>query len=417
MIVRKGSYLFRGGSCNGNFFTFNSYVARLYGKLCTFKASKDLRMFVLTHDSLKSTFKYLSEDTKLIMSFVFGTGLLRKDQEKTYRKITGLKSVKSVASKTPGKRLSLTEFDSVAFRAFAKEFLLKKGFDGMYMPTRFTTNKKVFHSEIYIPNTKGRLESSRIQNIPELFIKYTKGTTRLIKPYRHFIPYLGGGMAIKMYLRARGINTAKTSDFDFKFAVPRSIRTQKQIDALAELMKRIMEYHVSGFVRFLNRMNIRAVYTVRELAGVPTNKPGGPNYKKVYKVYNFSIVTPEKTYELVDTSLVVVPGITRKTHLSKKWSNTFKIPIQNLQHMWKDTLYVLAGSFVKKSIMLRNPINGDKKEKGIKNAIRTGHLSYLTAKRKKSRRLVTLARRLIDNVASRNKRSGIKHSRQILKLL
>ena len=88
-----------------------------------------------------------------------------------------------------------------------------------------------------------------------------------------------------------------------------------------------------------------------------------------------------------------------------------------IRDRWKDTLYVLAGSFVYKNIMLRNPINGDKKEKGLKNAMRAGHLSYLTARRRGTAHLVWLARRLIEDVAARDKKAGIRNSRKIMEQL
>lgn len=230
--------------------------------------------------------------------------------------------------------------------------------------------------------------------------------------------FLSGGMAVKLYLKARGISTAKTNDFDFKFAVPRPLKTLKQIEFLSKLMKHIIQRHMNGFVKFLNKNGIPSSLEVRELEGVPLDKPGGdPNYKKVYKVFNFSVHSRGRKYELVDTSLVVVPGITRKKHLSLKWSRVFGFPIQTLTRLWKDTLYVLAGSFVDKKIMLRNPINGEKKEKGIKNAIRAGHLSYLTSKRRGTAYMVDLSRKLIENVAARNKKAGIRDSRKILNQL
>ena len=183
-------------------------------------------------------------------------------------------------------------------------------------------------------------------------------------------------------------------------------------------MYELMYRHLSGFVRFLNRNGYGpASLIVRELAGVPVDKPGGPNYKKVYSVYNFSVKINNRKYELVDSSLVVVPAINRKTHISLKWSKKFGFPVQTLTRMWKDTLYVLAGSFVYKKIMLRNPINGEKKSKGLKNAMRAGHLSYLTSKRRGTAHLVWLARKLIDDVAARNKKAGIINSREIMKQL
>ena len=90
------------------------------------------------------------------------------------------------------------------------------------------------------------------------------------------------------------------------------------------------------------------------------------------------------------------------------------MPIEKLYYMWNDTLALLAGSFTKKSIMLRNPINGNKKEKGIKNAIRVGHLSFLTSKQAK---IVRLARQLVLDIAMRNKKRATESSKSILNIL
>jgi hypothetical protein len=353
-------------------------------------------------------------------------------------------NIRSVHSKnTPGQRLSVTEIDSIALASFSKEFVAKHGYDGVYMPTKKSKfHKGIFHSEIFISkrgvlipsstttnnkntaSVSGKKTSSSFirSNIPisELFVKYTRNTKTLLKPHpSQFVMFLGGGMAVKLYLRARGIKTAKTSDFDFKFAVPRVLKTKKQIEKYSNMMRVIMYRHVSGFVRFLNRNGIPASMEFKEVEGVPIDKPGGleTHKKKVYKVYNYTIVTPGgKKHELVDTSLVVIPGITRN-HISLKWSRKFGMPIQTLTKLWKDTLYVLAGSFVVDTIKLRNPINGAKKEKGIKNAMRAGHLSYLTAKKRGTARLVNLSRKLIANVVARNKKSGTIHSKKIMRLL
>jgi hypothetical protein len=433
--------LYRGGTYKTGmaFFTQDPKVASMYGKIHAFKTKKQrLRLFKVTHTSLKKVFKYLSENTRLLLKFIFGTNTSIDIQGDILKKLTGKTSTKG---RGPGQRLSLTEIDAIAFRALCKEYVNKHGYDGIYVPPKFTKFHRggMFHSEIFISRSgllvpikspviattkikKGPVSMSVNENtIADLFAKYTKGTRSLLKPFSHFVPFLGGGMAVKMYLEARGIQTAKTSDFDFKFAVPSSLKTQKRINTLSNEMYTIMYRHVSGFVSFLNRNGYGpAELIVRELKGVPIDKPGigGPNYKKVYKVYNFSIKTRSgKLDELVDASLVVVPGITRRRHISLKWSRKFGFPIQTLTRLWKDTLYVLAGSFVHKKTMLRNPINGSKKEKGIKNAIRAGHLSYLTSKRRGTAHLVWLARKLIEDIAARDKKSGTKSSKEIMSQL
>lgn len=431
--IKKGTLLYRGGTCkSGNaFFTTQTKVAQMYGsQLCKYKSKRNIKLFKITHESLKRVFKYLSPNTRLLLKFIFGTETSFNVQKDILKKLTGEKITKKGGL---GQRLSLTEIDYIVFKSLCRELRV----DGIYVPPRFTKFHKggIFHSEIFISKQgllepvsitkiKSQKEGSRSfsRRIPmsELFIKYTKGTRGLLRPYpSKFVVFLGGGMAVKLYLRARGIPTAKTSDFDFKFAVPNTLRTQKEINKNAEIMRRIMHRHVSRFVRFLNRNGIPSSFIERELKGVPLDKPGGnPNYKKVYKVYNYTIRTKDgRSYELVDTSLVSVPGITRKKYLSLKWSRKFGFPIQNLTHLWRDTLYVLAGSFVHEKTLLRNPINGEKKEKGIKNAIRAGHLSYLTSKRRGTAYLVHLARKLIEDIAVRNKKAGVRNSKEILNQL
>ncbi len=425
--------LYRGGTYRTGmaFFTRDPKVAHMYGKVHAFESKRALKLFKVTHASIKKVFKYLSSNLVLLLKFIFGTDTTRSIQSNILKKITG----KGSRVTGPGQRLSLTEIDSIAFAAFCKEYVNKHGYDGIYVPPKFTQFHRggTFHSEIFISRrgllnnvpyktkftgTKQTARSFSIRKdvpLSELYTLYTKGTRSLLKPFRHFVPFLGGGMAVKLYLGARGIKTAiRTSDFDFKFAVPRTLKTKTRIDKLSNEMYSVIYNHVSGFVRFLNRNGYGpAELYSRELKGVPIDKPGGPNYKKVYRVYNFSIKINGRTQELVDTSLVVVPGVTRR-HLSLKWSRKFGFPIQTLTRLWKDTLYVLAGSFVHKKIMLRNPINGEKKEKGIKNAIRAGHLSYLTSKRRGTAHLVWLARRLIEDIAARDKKAGVRNSRQIM---
>lgn len=430
--------LYRGGTYKSGmaFFTPDKKVAKMYGpSVYAFKTKKPLKLFKVTHTSLKNVFKYLSPNTKLLLKFIFGTDTTHNIQRNILKKLTGEnKTSDSKNTHGSGQRLSLSEIDSIVFRAFAKE--LRGKYDGIYVPKRFTKFHEggVFHSEIYISKYGllkpiGKINTvsdrgvgkSQPTNVPmsELFIRFTKNTKSLLKPHPFkFVMFLGGGMAVKLYLRARGISSAKTSDFDFKFAVPTALKKQSDINTLSEIMKHTMQRHMNGFIRFLNRNGIPSKLEIKELKGVPLDKPGSSTEdKKVYKVYNFSIHSRGKRYELVDTSLVVVPGISRKEHLSLKWSRKIGFPIQKLNRLWKDTLYILAGSFVNKKIMLRNPINGEKKEKGIKNAIRTGHLSYLTARRKGTAYLVDLSRRLIEDIATRNKKAGIKNSKEIINQL
>lgn len=258
-------------------------------------------------------------------------------------------------------------------------------------------------------------------SLPRLFAEYTKRTRYLMVPHREFIHYLGGGMAVKLYLQGRGIKPVFTQDFDFKFAVPTTIKSQEKIEELSEKMKRVMTRHMKGFVRFLNKVeNIRAVLHVTPIEGVPLNKPGpSSTSKKVYKAFTFSISGlpgKEEPVQLVDTSLVTVPGIQR-THLSRKWSVKFGMPVMNLTHMWRETMYIFAGSFVLKTAQYRNPINGNKKEKGLKNAVRAGHLTYLSKRYKSTKQLVKFSRQLVGDVIVRDKKKSIEDSKKVMNQL
>ena len=386
--------LYRGGSRNGRFFTFSPGVAKRYGKVWTFETQRKLRLFRLSHSSLvRKVFPHVPESTRIALSLVFGTGTKLKRQLKV---LTG--KTPGIKSAVKGQRVSFVNVDRDAYNALYRDFLSKRGYDGTISGIKKSrVHGGTFHGEVYIHSP----HTVFTRSLQDLFVEYTRKTTRLIKPYHDFVQFLSGGMAIKLYLEARGIRTVDTSDFDFKFAVSKPLLTQKDIDEKSQKMFKIMYEHMKGFGK---------PFTWRELAGVPLASPGAKDGKLVYKVFTFSV----HGHDLVDTSLVVYPGITRDSHLSRRWTMYFRMPIEKLYYMWKDTLALLAGSFTDKGIMLRNPINGDKKEKGIKNAIRIGHISFLTTKKDK---VVRLARQLVITIAMRNKKKATNLSKSILGLL
>jgi hypothetical protein len=93
----------------------------------------------------------------------------------------------------------------------------------------------------------------------------------------------------------------------------------------------------------------------------------------------------------------------------------FGMGIPKLKYLWKDTVQLLAGSFIDPSIKLRNPIYGNKKEKGIKNTYRSLNLLKLVPKRKD--RLIGLSKKLVGNIMTGNKKAGETDSRKILQLI
>jgi hypothetical protein len=396
--------LYRGGPRQGKFFTTNPVIARGYGShIHAFRPKKRLKLFVITHASLKKVFTHVSERTRILLESVFGTTTHLKTQIKA---IQG-KTPKGVKSVIKGQRVSISSIDFAAHEALYREYLKPRGFDGTYSPTKKSRfHGGSFHHEVYIHSPEKTLSPAK-QSIQSLFIEYTKGTRILLKSHRDFVQFLGGGMAIKLYLAGKGIDTAETFDFDFKFAVPRPIRTKKELDEKSVHMFSIMINHMKGFAKFLARP---VSLSVRELTGVPVDKVGGPGgEKKVYKVFTFSITGKD----LIDASLVLYPGITRSKMINDIWSKRLGMPIERPKYMWLDTMHVLTGSFVKPSMKLRNPLNGDKKEKGLKNAVRAGHLSFLIKKNP----LVTMSRKLITDIALRDRKSAYKLARTIFKRL
>ena len=433
VILPKGLKLYRGDCRKTNWYALDKPTARLYGKkVCMFEANKTLRLFRLNHTTLKLVFKYLRPLTVKLLKFAFGTGTIRKSQSKQYRRLIGTpkKGGMSLNYRTlPGQRLSVSEIDTKALGLFARDFLTRNGYDGTLMPRKSSKfHKGTFHSEMFL--TRPVLVSKKPlgmrarphPSLQEMFVRYTSGTKRLQRAYgKRMIVFLTGGMAIKLYLGARNAHLSPkvrdTKDFDFKFAVPEPLRTSREIETYVQAMSRIMTSHMVGFIKYLNsRWGLSATLVFKEIQGVPLHKAGGPNIKKIYRVFNFGVRTRPggPIEELVDSSLVVYPAVDRE-HLNLKFSRMFGMGIPKLKYLWKDTVQLLAGSFVDPSVKLRNPLYGDLKEKGLKNTNRARNLSKLV--RKSRDPLVVLSKKLNRNIMTRNEASGEKDSRKILALL
>lgn len=396
---------------------------------------RTLKLFRMNHTSLKKVFSQLRPITVKLLKFAFGTDVERKVQSKYFYKLFGTpknSNIKLNYGSLPGQRLSMKVIDARVFKMFARDFLTRNGYDGAFVSRKVSSfHKKVLRTEIFITRPMDTLVNVRVaptpikkhQSLQDMFIKYTSGTKRLLRPYRAdgMTLFLTGGMAIKLYLGARHANISKrvadTSDFDFKCAVPESLKTERSIESHALAMKRIMTGHMVGFVKYLvDTCGLPTILIIKEVKGAPLQKAGGPSIKKLYKVYNFAIQLGPKSpvEELVDVSLVVYPSIGRD-HLNLKFSRMFGMGIPKLKYLWKDTVRLLAGSFVDPLIKLRNPIYGNKKEKGLKNTHRIRNLSKLVGRPKDP--LVIAAKKLTENVSAKSKTAGEKVSREILRLI
>jgi hypothetical protein len=93
----------------------------------------------------------------------------------------------------------------------------------------------------------------------------------------------------------------------------------------------------------------------------------------------------------------------------------FGMGIPKLKYLWKDTVRLLAGSFVDPLIKLRNPLYGNKKEKGLKDTNRVRNLAILVGRSKDP--LVIASKKLAENIAAKKKTAGERNSRKILRLI
>ena len=223
-------------------------------------------------------------------------------------------------------------------------------------------------------------------------------------------------MAVRLYMQARKQKLTgtvrRTSDFDFTFAIPGKLTSEKKVSSYVFSMRRIMTAHLNAFIRYLNRnfkgINARLKVTTfgRSPADTPRVQIPGTG-RKIYQVITYQVVTGKnEVTDLVDTALAVYPGASRSM-LHLPFSYKIGIPVQRLRYQLKDTLALLSGSIIHKGLISqRNPITGKKKEKGAKNLERAaGLLKIVGSSKKYYKNLTNLAYKalpLIESVANKN---------------
>jgi len=200
------------------------------------------------------------------------------------------------------------------------------------------------------------------------FLKYCKTHAGLLKPHSKFVVMLGGGMAVKLYLKARGVSpipkkVADTSDFDFTFATRHPL-TPAEVKTYTTAMYKVMMGYLEKFVP-PDKLQVSS-YKAKGTGLIPATG------KKAYHVIQFRLDGDD----FVDCTLAYVPHVSY-SHIDMEVSKPFGLPIQILNYMYKSVMVVLAGSFVYKGIMKRNPITGKNPEKGLKNAARVKALRKL----------------------------------------
>jgi len=445
-VIPKGARVYKGmprgmhPRRTRNFFLTSSVrSARGYGPtINTYVATKPLRLFVLSHRNVNLLLdKYpMSPAAKVMLRLALGTRTTRARQHLAYRVVLRGKGYLPGARNTrPGQRLSIGDLDHQVFEKLSREFLVPEKYDGYYAPAKPSIfHGGIFHSEIMIarpmhaikPAPRAVLQVQRrpgvshaqiIKRLPALFVEYSKTQRRLLRPYGGFIPYLGGGMAVKLYLEARAIKAPpkvlQTTDFDFTFAVPKRLTTKADVGARVIGMRKVMTTHLEGFVTWLGRsFGVRPQIVVKDF--VPPVRLLPTTGKRIYQVISYGLQFPgvAKPVDFVDTTLAHVPGMSRD-HIHHVFSRSFGMPIERLKTMYKNVLVVLAGSFVTKDPALksRNPLTGNRAEKGLKNTARLATLIRANAQS------TTPARGLVNAIKRGDKKTAVKKARLVIKNL
>ena len=259
----------------------------------------------------------------------------------------------SISNTRRGERLSYKNLNKMAFGNLTKEFLIPEGYDGYYAPKKKSLfHGGTFHSEIMLANAYQKIEhvrgaapvvSSRSFKwaLPRIFMDFCKGTTRLTRQYGGgLVIFCTGGMAVRLYLQQRRSQLPpkirRTSDFDFTFAVPRKLRSEKEVESYTYTMRKIMTAHLNAFVRYLNReySGINATLRVNRYRRSPYDNPRlqvPGTGRRVYQVFTYQIATGNgEIIDLADTALAVYPGASRSM-LHLPFSYKIGIPIQRLK--------------------------------------------------------------------------------------
>lgn len=225
--------------------------------------------------------------------------------------------------------------------------------------------------------------------ISEKFLQYCHKHPSLLRWRPNFKVYLGGGMAVKLYLMSLNKpvprEVGKTRDFDFTFAVDHPL-SEDEVSKYSLEMYNIMYNFIKGFTR-PDALKIKS-YERKSL--IPSTG------KRTYHVIEFG-------KDFVDCTLAYVPDARRV--LLKQYG----LPISS--HLYRDVLAVLTGSFVYTKIKPRNPIFGERKEKGLRNLARVKAIRRL--------RSATSDRTLkfISAIKHENLSASERHARAIIKHL
>ena len=411
-IIAPGSVLYKGlpgvqcyallKNTKAFYLTDNPATAAAYGIKCSYRAKKTLRLFDMSQKNLKLLFQIggLTPRTKRLLQLSFGTGLSLKDQVAAIGDVVKDKSLRRVkeAARTgvPGQRASYLDLDKRMDEFFIKEFLAPSGYDGYYATGRHTVfHKGKFRAEIMLNNAYQKIERAgptRLpvvslaelqypQTISRLFLEYCrKKNTPLSKSHREFTIFCTGGQALNLYLRRKLKNipqvVRKTYDFDLSFAVPSPLKSVTDVVQRIERMRLVMIELMNGFVAFVNKnymganAKLRMTKVYRKVETHPAVQIPATG-RRVYCVFTWQIVIGKAVVDVCDSALAVYPGVTSRS-LDSEYTAYYGVPIQKVEYQFRDLAALLSGSFLYKNqiIFMRNPLKGQKANKGLRNTWR-----------------------------------------------
>lgn len=446
MLIAPGTLLYKGlpVSCKTLlkdtrtfYLTDDAKYAREYGKTCTYRAKKQLRLFEMTHENLKKVLELPNIDkrTKYRIRMAFGTNASLANQVRFLKSEGKMKNIPKIKNlNRPGERASWKDLNRALGIYFSQEFLIPRGYDGYYSEAKRTVfHVGMFPSEIMLFNAYQRIEraqdrlpvvSARSLKFPSvisrLFYEYSKKTKYLIRPTKEFVIFCTGGQAVNLYLRQRTTAAKhvplirRTYDYDFSFAVSEPMKTVREFARKGAAMRTFMHKHMVGFAKFINSNYRGANVIVRMKQGRRTLNPGvqvPATKRRTYLVYTWQLKMGKDVIDVADTALSLYPGVHR-SWLSRRFSHDTGIPIQQIKYQTLNALGILSGSFLYTTqVAARNPLTGKNKNKGEKNVARANQLSRVITRYAKNYppglvRLAVKAGNLINKISKKNLRGA-----------
>jgi hypothetical protein len=262
------------------------------------------------------------------------------------------------------------------------------------------------------------------QTISRLFLEYCrKKNTPLSKSHKEFTIFCTGGQALNLYLRRKlkyiPAVVRKTYDFDLSFAVPSPLASITDVVQRIERMRLVMVELMNGFINFVNRnytganAKLRMTKVYRKVETHPAVQIPATG-RRVYCVFTWQIVIGKAVVDVCDSALAVYPGVTSRS-LDSEYTAYYGVPLQKVEYQFRDLAALLSGSFLYKNqiIFMRNPLKGQKADKGLRNTWRMKALLPLV-----KRSLVSNAvKPLVNKILNKNFSGGVKASRVVNKAL